>query len=285
MSLQTNSRRLATFFSEPSKETEQGLNLAIVPDPKKSLSVLIDLVNQGQVVVSPLPLDLVHADGCDTVEIHVLTAPFDGHLYGTKDLFPARPENLGYLLPAHPLCPSGKKPSIGIGQTMLARSPRNGFDSNTTHGAIHTPHRVNEKDAEAPKGNKLEPAGLEGVIAWARPAANRTDADGCSVRGRISISMALSCSDSGHGPVDKTAVFLNPIQYSLKLHPVVCSSVDVGFATYIIPRRQRDALPEAVENAMIRAIRTVPQTTPDLYRSLGAFSIAFTNQFLILFLN
>jgi hypothetical protein len=165
---------------------------------------------------------------------------------------------------------------------MLARSPRNRFDSNAAAGAVHTPHRVNEKNAEAPKGDKFEPAGLEGVITWAGPAANRTDRS--AVRAGTEINLdSLFLLRQGHAPVDKTAVFLNPIQYSLKLHPVVCSSVDVGFATYIIPTRQRDALHKAVENAMIRPIRTMFQTTLNLYRSLGAFSIAFTIQFLILF--
>ncbi len=190
-------------------------------------------------------------------------------LYRTKDLFPARSENLGYFLPAHPLRPSGQKPSIGIGQTMLARSPRNGFDSNAASGAIYTPHRVNEKNAEAPNRNKLEPAGLEGVIAWAGPAAKRTEQTAVGEGPDIDLNSFVFFRQ-GHGPVDKTAVFLNLIQYSLKLHPVVCSSVDVGFITYIIPRAQRDALHKAVENAMFGASCTVDSDTPFFLQHPGS---------------
>jgi hypothetical protein len=45
-------------------------------------------------------------------------------------------------------------------------------------------------------------------------------------------------------------MLLNAVQYSLKLHPVLFPSVDVGCVTSIIPSRERDARTEVVENAV-----------------------------------
>lgn len=70
-----------------------------------------------------VPLDLIDANSPDIIQIHMLTAPLDGHLDRAEHILPARVKQLSDLFPAHPLRPPGQEPSIGSGESMFAFRP------------------------------------------------------------------------------------------------------------------------------------------------------------------
>ena len=51
------------LFTEPAEESQQGLYLPLLSNPEQSLAVCIDLIDQGQVLVTNLPLDLIDTNG------------------------------------------------------------------------------------------------------------------------------------------------------------------------------------------------------------------------------
>jgi hypothetical protein len=102
------------------------------------------------------------------------TSPGHGHLDRPEDLLPTGPEGFGDLLPAHALGAAGQEPPVGRCQRALALCPGNDLDTHATAVAVHPPHRVQEKDRNAPERSELETPGSQRVVPEAKVAAPRT---------------------------------------------------------------------------------------------------------------
>ena len=55
-----------SFLAKPAKETQQGLDLPLLANPQQAPAACIDLIDQRQVLVAPLPLNLVNTNGFNT---------------------------------------------------------------------------------------------------------------------------------------------------------------------------------------------------------------------------
>ena len=210
----------ATLCSEPAKEAQEGFDLAVFAHPEQAFAVFVNLVDHGQVLVAALPLNLVDADGADTLQVQTRSSPGQRHRYGAKNRIPRRVERSRDLGPAQALGPRGKEPRIRIGDSPFACDPRQRFDTNPTDGTGHAAQGIEEKDRNAPHGNKLEAASGQAVVAWPRtlatgalwaPVGPVPDLD---IETRSPVDFAPTRS-----PVDERVVLLDTIQDSLELHP------------------------------------------------------------------
>ena len=92
--------------------------------PTTAASSLLDLVDQRQVIVPPLPLNFVHADGLDAFQGPDGPVPTKPRVSPTRRRSPARAEGGGHLLPRQPLGPARQEPAIAGRQVALALAPR-----------------------------------------------------------------------------------------------------------------------------------------------------------------
>ena len=88
----------AALLVEPLEEAEQGPDLAVLADPRQPAAALVDLIDQGQIAMSALPLDLVHTDGFDPREIllsycQMLVTPLSGGVLEARlEVHPVGPD-------------------------------------------------------------------------------------------------------------------------------------------------------------------------------------------------
>ena len=152
-------QRRAACGAEPVEEALQRLGLAFAADQQQTLAVAVDLIDQRQVALPAAARELVDADGLDVREVAVREAPVDGHAHGPIDGVPGRGERRGDLLPRQALGPSGEKPGVGVGQSVLAGGPRDGLDPHSAARAGHAAHRVEEDHGDVPQGHEVEAPG------------------------------------------------------------------------------------------------------------------------------
>ncbi len=123
-----------------------------------------------------VPLDFVHSNGTDVVQVAVLQTPRDGQFYRIIDAIPTHPKRLGDIFPAHPPSPTGKEPLVLGRHRTLAFRPGNTLDLDAARGALNTPHGIDENNGNHPQGNKFEAArSLRLVVS--RPCLATTRAD------------------------------------------------------------------------------------------------------------
>ena len=120
--------------------------------------VLVDLVDNGLVVMAPVPLNFIDADGLDVIEVAVLQSPGNSVFHSFVDMLPTNTESGGNLFPRHATRPKGKEPFVLGGQGTLAFCPRNTLDLDAAGRAFHPSHVVNEIHHDSPQWNKLEPS-------------------------------------------------------------------------------------------------------------------------------
>ena len=60
----------------------------MLPDPKQTLAMSIDLIHQREVAVPPLPGNFIHADCADSGEILMLPTPGYGPFNRVKHMVP-----------------------------------------------------------------------------------------------------------------------------------------------------------------------------------------------------
>src|SRR5258708_6379266 len=92
-------------------------------DPQQPPTACVDLVNDGQEVVglrSASPVNLVHPNRGDTVELAMLQPPLHEPLHRTIDRLPTGLKGLSRFPPAQPPCPASKKSHHGAGHWTLA---------------------------------------------------------------------------------------------------------------------------------------------------------------------
>src|SRR5512142_426693 len=105
------------------EESPQALLGPIQANPEKPPGPGVDLVDQRQVAMPPLPLDLVDTQRLDPLKRAAPQTPLDGELHRAVDRFPGGMERRCYLKPRQPLGPPGQEPAVGRGQLTLAVAP------------------------------------------------------------------------------------------------------------------------------------------------------------------
>src|SRR6266545_344171 len=213
---------LASWLAEPTKEAQQGLDLALLTDPQQPAACRINLVDEGQVAMPDLPLDLVDTDRADSRQVKMTATPLNRHFYGLKDLVPVDLEGFGHLLPTQPFGPAGQKPGEGSRHCGLTLRPGHGFDVHPTGRTVDPTRGIEEEDLHPPQRNELETALRQSVVA--RPPAATEVAPRPAARMRLNLHLqtpGLKPRHQTHGPVDEARVLLQSIQDSLERHLVL----------------------------------------------------------------
>ena len=112
------------------ENVEEALQAFLGPvpgNPQQPLHAVIDLIDQRQIVVAMLPLNLVHTDGLNVLQILMCYSPENRVFYGAKYVFPGRGERIRHLLPGEPLGPAGQEPAIRNRELVFAVGPRHLF--------------------------------------------------------------------------------------------------------------------------------------------------------------
>ena len=148
-------------------------------------------------------------------------APVDGHAHGPIDGVPGRGERRGDLLPRQALGPSGEKPGVGVGQSVLAGGPRDGLDPHSAARAGHAAHRVEEDHGDVPQGHEVEAPDRLRVVARGPTTALRARRAGPGTGPYPDLEGQPRVLHQPHRLVDERRVLLKPIQDNLQLHPVL----------------------------------------------------------------
>lgn len=142
----------------------QGTFLAVLDDADEASRTIVDLVDEGHVVVAKGVGDLVDADGGDSFETAVGQAvvhrPFDTAKHGV----PLGVELEGGLLPTEMFGPLGQKKAEHVGALVFSIGPRNQLDGDAAPFAIHAAHPVAEAHLDVPKRDEREGAVRRHVI-------------------------------------------------------------------------------------------------------------------------
>ena len=168
----------------------------------------------------PAPTQFIDADGRDTIQILVRTAPLDGQFHRTIDRIPTCSKGFGDLSLTQLFGPTRQEPSISSRHGSLALGPGNAFDFDPTVRALHTTHGINEINQNTPKGDKLETTGRLCIIAGTSLATTGTNWTAIATRPdhRLKDQLVLLFFQFDVG-INKTLVFVHAIEYGLQLHP------------------------------------------------------------------
>src|SRR5271165_596949 len=163
------------LLTDDGEETLKGFDGTFLADPEQAGEPLVDLVDQGQVLMAFGVLDFIHPDGADRLQSAMLQTPADDILDGVADLVPRSVERFGGFLPGELTGPAGEKQHIGSGQLVLAIAPGNLLDDHATVPALDAPHAVQQENQKAPQRNELEAPLGKMIVTRCRLVAPRTD--------------------------------------------------------------------------------------------------------------
>jgi len=206
--------------AEHAEEAQQGLDGAPGGDVKPAAPTLVDLVDQGGVVVPLALAPLVHADGPDALEVAMPQAGVHHALDRAEHAVPADPEGFGDLLPAHALGPAGEEELAGLGYGALALDPSELLDLHPAARAVHAPHAVGEVELMPPQRHELEaPLPSRGVVDRGLAPAARAGRPGAFSRkdGRDYAMPVLRVLEADLF-VDKALERKDLVEQSLQLH-------------------------------------------------------------------
>src|SRR3989454_1384067 len=238
---------LGAFASKIVEKALEALLGPLKPDPQETLGALVDLVDEGQVVVPETPLDLVNADRHDSPQVPVRQPPLDGHLHGPADVLPAGAEGFCDLLPRQSLGPHGKEPSVGVRELTLALGPGHHLHCYTAPLAVHSTRSVGEEDDDLPEGNELDEPPLEAVVGRPRFSAARAERIGPSARSHLDFDRWFTAVQPANFAVNKSLVLFDTIKDSLQQH--LCLAPLVSSLVMLEPKARQDALITPVEQA------------------------------------
>jgi hypothetical protein len=173
--------------------------------------------------MSSLPLDLVHADRLDALQIPMCQTPRHCVFYRAKHMLPGRPKDPCHVLPREPPGPLRQEPFVAGRQRTLPLRPRHPFHFHPALGTINASHPVDQVHRHPPQGYVLKtPRLLHSIVSRPRVAATGTN--------RPPVAASLDVDFDGQLPVllqnsvisvDKGLVPINAIEDSLKEHPGV----------------------------------------------------------------
>jgi len=95
--------------SNEGEEALEAFHRPLSADPEESRHALVNLVDQGEVLVPLGVLNFVDANGADRAELAMLQAPAHHVLDRIADLFPGGMKGLGRFFPGEFSRPSGQK--------------------------------------------------------------------------------------------------------------------------------------------------------------------------------
>src|SRR3990170_1867828 len=213
---------LTRLVVESLEESSQAVLRALSGDPQQSFHPLLDLVDQRQVVMSPLPLDLIHANRLERTEILVEDAPENRVFDRLKDVPPRGAEDCGHFLPGQIFGPTGQEPTIARRQMALSHRPRHTLDRHAAGGAVHPPQGIHEVHGHSPEGHKLKPPLRKPIITGSPTTAARANRPSIPARMQLNLErrLLLACHPVNFS-VHKGLERFNAIEDSLQLHPVV----------------------------------------------------------------
>lgn len=129
-------------LADEGEELLETLDSTVLADPQQSRAILLDLVDQGQILVPLGVLDLIDADRLDGAQIAMLQPPLHHILDRLADFVPSAAERHGGFLPRQLTGPVGQKQHVGLGQLMFADRPWQFFNPHAAGSAIDPPHAV-----------------------------------------------------------------------------------------------------------------------------------------------
>ena len=155
---------LTELFSDHGEEPGEAFFRAFLPDPEQPRAAGLDLVDQGEVLVSATILDFVDAQGADRAELAMAQPPVDDPFHCIEDLLPTGSEAQRRFFPGQLTRPLRQEDHVSAGERVLAVGPRQRFDLHATGTTIDAPHGIEQKHGKAPDGDKLEAALRERVV-------------------------------------------------------------------------------------------------------------------------
>ena len=211
----------APFRPEPIEKALEGLGGPVGADPQQAPFPLVQLIDQGdELVLAFPPADLVGAYGGNTTEITMFESPGDRHFHRAEDRVPTGCKGLGHFLPTQPFTPGGQEPGVGDCEMTFPHGPRQSFDFHLAGWALHPPWRVEEKNRQAPQGDKGKFSGPQGVVPGAPLAALGTDGLAAGLGPQRDHQRRRAGFSPSARVVDKTRLFFETVQDSLNVHPV-----------------------------------------------------------------
>ena len=222
MSLHTKRSPLTSSGPSACNPIPQRLLRAPLADPQQTPAMRIDLVNHGQEVVGlrPVaPVDLVHAQRFDAVELAMGQAPLHHPLHRAIDRLPTGLKDLCRLSPAQPPRPARQESHHRRRHRPLAVAPGNVLDDNAMLDALHPPQRVAEPGRDPPQRHKLPVPLQQSIIAGRWLLAHRAASAHAAMRRHRDLDpFRLALADSHtHVLVNKPNKTLHPVQNGLKL--------------------------------------------------------------------
>src|SRR5690606_21466076 len=205
--------------TEPVEERAERLGGPIASNPEQSSATLVQLIDQGEVLVPLLPRQLVDADCGDSVEVSVGFAPLDGEPHRSKDGSPARAEATRRLGPAQHLGPRRQEPREGSRHRRLAVAPRQQLDLDPASWAVAPSGPIDEVDRDSPERHELVAPLVEPVVRGTPASTTGTDWPTAPAGPNANIDPAACVpAMKPERSVNKTRVLLDEIQDSLELH-------------------------------------------------------------------
>ena len=196
--------------------------------------------------MSPLPGDLIDADGLNRRQVAVGQTPGHGHLHRQEHAVPTRLKRVGHLFPRQSFRPGRQKPGVAFSQWTLATGPGQPFHLDPTLRAVHPSRRINQKDLQAPQRHKLKPAWRPAIVTGPLATTPRTPAATADTGMNVDLKRRDFASlNPSYRAIHERFEFLHPIQDSLELHPVPHSE-----GLFALPAQQgclRDAPRSAIQ--------------------------------------
>ncbi len=146
---------LAALPAQAAEDLEQGLGGTAFANEEQALETVIDLVDEGQVMMAQTVGDLIDADGVDGAEDAVLEAIIDHPLDGAADRVPGSAKGLGGLRPGQYPGPAAQEEAEDVASPFLAGGPGDLFDHDPPAVlAIDPAHLVTKTTMSPQKGMK-----------------------------------------------------------------------------------------------------------------------------------
>ena len=156
------------LLADQGEELLEALDGALLADPQQARAILLDLVDQGQVLVTFGILDLIDADRPDRTQVAMLQPPLHHILHRLADLVPGGAKRHGGFLPGQLARPVRQEQHVGLGQLVLADRPGHLFDPHPAGPAIDPPHAIEQHHQQAPERDELEAAQAEVIVGRRR---------------------------------------------------------------------------------------------------------------------
>ena len=120
MSEQTNSICEVSRFSKDGEETLERFDGAFLAHPEQARQSLVDLVNQGQILVPFGVLNFIYPDGANRLQLAMLQTKLDHVFDCVANLFPGGVERLSSFFPRKLPRPTCQEQHVGFGQLVFA---------------------------------------------------------------------------------------------------------------------------------------------------------------------